>query len=85
MQARFRIALAKTAAIVGLGLFHSPFATAGQTASVDHSVADAVPLSDDDLRFITDHVLTQNPLMSSSPGIKFAAAQRSGVYDLDNV
>jgi hypothetical protein len=51
--------------------------TAEEGASADYPAGDNVPLDADDLQEITLQVLEKNPLLSSSPGIKFAAAQRS--------
>jgi len=50
---------------------------AGEASSTDYSLGDSVPLDESELREITLQVLEKNPLLSSSPGIKHAAAQRS--------
>ena len=50
---------------------------AGEAPETDYSLEDAVPLDDSDLRAITLQLLDRNPLLASSPGIKFASAQRS--------
>lgn len=51
--------------------------TADETSSADHSLGGSVPLDESELREITLQVLEKNPLLSSSPGIKHASAQRS--------
>jgi hypothetical protein len=40
-------------------------------------LGEPVPLTESDLEQITAHVLRDNPLLASSPGIKFADAQRT--------
>lgn len=53
-------------------------AAAGEKISDgNHSLGDEVSLYEEDLRQIYGQVLAQNPLLSSSPGIKVAFAQRS--------
>lgn len=43
----------------------------------EYALGDEIPLEEEDLRQIYGQVLAQNPLLSSSPGIKVAFAQRS--------
>jgi hypothetical protein len=50
---------------------------AEEERTIEISVGDEVPLTAIDLDQITAQVLAENPLLSSSPGIKFASAQRS--------
>jgi len=52
---------------------------AGEPASTDYVMGDVVPIDEGDLRMITLQVLETNPLLSSSPGIKFSEARRSGL------
>ena len=68
-----RIALA----LVISGLLASPLVSAAEAADGSYALGDAVPLGEADLRAITLQVLERNPLLASSPGIKFASAQRS--------
>ena len=49
-------------------------AVAGEVATGDCSLGDEVLLDAHDLREITLQVLDSNPLLSSSPGVKFASA-----------
>ena len=44
-----------------------------------YEFGDKVPLAEGDLRAITLQVLATNPLLSSSPGIKYAEAHRAGM------
>ena len=50
---------------------------AEETPAAEYTVGNSVPLDDNDLHTITVQVLERNPLLSSSPGIKYASAQRS--------
>ena len=50
---------------------------AGEASDTEYSLGDPVPLDESDLKNITLQVMEKNPLLSSSPGIKFASAQRS--------
>jgi hypothetical protein len=52
-------------------------AVAEETSDGNYLLVDEVALDEEDLRQITSQVLAQNPLLSSSPGIKAAFAQRS--------
>lgn len=63
-------------AFVGLTLLHVPWVSAEDRSSDAHSESDNVPLSEDDLRDITAQVMAKHPLLSSSPGIKVADADR---------
>jgi hypothetical protein len=63
-------------AFVGVTLLHSPWASADSRSSDDHSETDNLPLSQEDLRDITAQVMAKQPLLSSSPGIKYAEATR---------
>ncbi len=47
-----------------------------EAASKDGYVAENFQLGDDDLSDITSQVMAQHPLLSSSPGIKYAGATR---------
>lgn len=68
MQSRIPIFLL---AIAGFALLQS------KPAVTDEPHRDeSVPLSEQDLRDITDQVLAREPMLSSSPGIKFAEAIR---------
>lgn len=74
--------MARTASIIALALViagspASRLFAAGDVTDTDYSLGDAVPLDEADLRSITLQVLERNPLLASSPGIKFASAQRS--------
>lgn len=51
--------------------------SAEEDRSLEASVGDEVPLSAAELNQITAQVLKNNPLLASSPGVKFAGAQRS--------
>jgi hypothetical protein len=53
----------------------APAAT--ETPATEYSLGDTVPLSESDLQRITLQSIQKTPLLSSSPGIKFAHAQRS--------
>ena len=66
-----------TLALVIPGLLNAPLVAAEEASSADYLLGDSVPLDDNDLQKITLQVLERNPLLSSSPGIKFASAQRS--------
>lgn len=50
---------------------------AGEPPRPDCASGDAVPLGESDLREITLRVLETHPLLSSSPGVKFAEAHRA--------
>jgi hypothetical protein len=49
---------------------------AAEASDTQPSLVDPVPLDANDLQSITLQVMQKNPLLSSSPGIKFASAQR---------
>ena len=66
-----------TPALVISLLLSARLVAAGAASSTDYSLGDSVPLDDSELRTITLQVLEKNPLLSSSPGIKFSSAQRS--------
>jgi len=63
-------------AFVGAALLHSLWVGAASRSSDDHSETDNVPLNQEDLRDITAQVMAKHPLLSSSPGIKYAEATR---------
>ena len=63
-------------AFIGLSVLHCPSVTADDQASNDFHQHESVPLSQDELRDITAQVMTKQPLLSSSPGIKYADAGR---------
>lgn len=63
-------------AFVGMTLLHGPWVNADSRSSDDPTKPDNVPLSQEDLRDITAQVMAEHPLLSSSPGIKFAQASR---------
>lgn len=63
---------------VGVALLHCPWVSADSRSSDDHSETDNVPLNQEDLRDITAQVMAKHPLLSSSPGIKYAEANRIG-------
>lgn len=50
---------------------------AAEPSQAEYSLGDPVPFSESDLQKITLQVMQRTPLLSSSPGIKFASAQRS--------
>ena len=54
-----------------------PIATASEHSSPDLTIGQSVPLDSSDLNDITLAVMNRYPLLSSSPGIRFAQAQRS--------
>jgi hypothetical protein len=58
-------------------LSNAPLANEDEESSVGLSLGDSVPLDESDLQNITLQVLKENPLLSSSPGIKYAEAIRS--------
>ncbi|MGH8174744.1 MAG: hypothetical protein ACREV5_00610 [Steroidobacter sp.] len=58
-------------------LIGAPLVAAGGPSRTDYSLGDSVPLDESELRNITLQVMQKNPLLASSPGIKFASAQRS--------
>lgn len=64
------------AVLVALVL-NSALAAAEARSNGNYALGDEVPLDEEDLRQIYGQVLAQNPLLSSSPGIKVAFAQRS--------
>ncbi len=66
-----------TLALVISVLLAARLVAAGEASSTDYSLGDSVPLGESELRKITLQVLEKNPLLSSSPGVKFASAQRS--------
>ena len=68
-----RIALALVISV----LLAARLVAAGEASSTAYSLGDSVPLDESELRRITLQVLEKNPLLSSSPGIKAASAQRS--------
>ena len=63
-------------AIVIAELISAPL-VAAEVSHKEYSLGDPVPLDEGDLQKITLQVMQRNPLLSSSPGIKFASAQRS--------
>ncbi len=72
-----RFAAKITLALVISVLLAAQLFAAGEASSTDYSLGDSVPLDESELREITLQVLEKNPLLSSSPGIKHASAQRS--------
>lgn len=58
-------------------MLSSAMAVGEETSDDNYLLVDDVALNEEDLRQITSQVLAQNPLLSSSPGIKAAFAQRS--------
>jgi len=62
---------------VAIALLAARAVIAGELPQADYSLGDSVPLDDSELGAITLQALERNPLLSSSPGIKFASAQRS--------
>lgn len=64
------------AAFVGMTLLHTSWVSADSQSSDGPTKPDNVPLSQEDLRDITAQVMAEHPLLSSSPGIKFAEASR---------
>ena len=68
MQLPFRLLLA-TAGIL-------PLQPGGLAIADGQSREEEIPLSEQDLRNITSQVLASEPLLSSSPGIKYAGADR---------
>jgi hypothetical protein len=58
-------------------LIAAPLVAAREASNTEYSLGDAVPIDESDLQNITLQVMANNPLLSSSPGIKFASAQRS--------
>lgn len=52
-------------------------ATTATTPPPEYAPGDEIPLADEDLRQITAQVLRENPMLASSPGIKYARAHRS--------
>ena len=65
-------------ALAGLVLSYSPCVGADNVSADGFSKRDNIPLSEEDLRGITAQVLAKQPLLSSSPGIKYAQADRIG-------
>lgn len=63
-------------AFVAVTLLHSLSVSADSRSADDHTETDSVPLSQEDLRDITAQVTAKQPLLSSSPGIKYAEATR---------
>lgn len=73
MQIHFKSAMG------ALLLFLLSAGSAGDASEAQskYKLGDSVPLSQEDLDQITSIVLKENPLLASSPGIKFSDAQRS--------
>jgi len=71
LSSRVLIALAYSACLFPLA--------ADASDPPDYKIGDEIPLADSDLRAITLQVLESNPLVASSPGVKFAEAWRDGV------
>lgn len=71
-----RFCEASTAVLVLL-ISSSAITAGAETSDGNYVTVYEVVLDDEDLRQITSQVLAQNPLLSSSPGIKAAFAQRS--------
>ena len=63
-------------AFVGVALLNSPWVSADSLSPDDYSETDNLPLDQEDLRDITAQVMAKHPLLSSSPGIKYAEATR---------
>jgi len=70
-------------AFVGATLLHSPWVIADSRSSDDRSETENIPLSQEDLRDITAQVMANQPLLSSSPGIKSASATRIDRWSKD--
>ena len=67
-------------------LSNVPMANAEETSSAGYAFGDDVPLDESDHQDITLQVLKENPVLSSSPGIKFAEATRArGSTDMAGV
>lgn len=63
-----------TLVFVCLSVLYCPSVHADDQSGVSKTQYSTVPLSNDDLREITAQVLAQEPLLSSSPGVKYADA-----------
>ena len=69
-----------------LMLLNVAMANAEEASSAGYSFGDDVPLDESDLQDITLEVLKENPVLSSSPGIKYAEATRArGSTDMAGV
>lgn len=64
-------------------LIAAPQVAAGEASYTEYSPGDSVPLDESDLQEITLQVMQKNPLLSSSPGVKFVSAQRSVRSSID--
>jgi len=74
-MARFSAGIA-LALVISVLVAARPVA-AGEASDTEYSLWDPVPLDESDLENITFQVMAKKPILSSSPGIKFASAQRS--------
>jgi hypothetical protein len=63
---------------VAVTLLHSPWVRSDDQSADRYPEPENVPLSREDLRDITAQVMAKRPLLSSSPGIKYAEANRIG-------
>ena len=70
--------MARFSAKITLALAIPVLLAARLVAAEDES---SIPLSEDDLQNITLQVLEKNPLLASSPGIKYASADSAGRSD----
>lgn len=69
--------------LVAVTLLHSPWVVADDQSSGRPSEADQWPLSQEELRDITAQVMAKEPLLASSPGVKFAEADRNDRWSED--
>lgn len=70
---------------LGQSVLQCPSFAADSQTSRKYGQPESVPLSQDDLRDITAQVMARQPILSSSPGIKYADAIRIGAEDLADV
>ena len=71
------------AAFVSMALLHSPWVDADDRSADEHSEHRNLPLSQEELRDIAAQVMANQPLLSSSPGIKYAEATRVNRWSED--
>jgi len=64
-------------ALVSTVLIAPPLGAEKDASQAEYSLGASVPLDESDLQKITLQVMQKHPLLSSSPGVKFASAQRS--------
>jgi hypothetical protein len=75
-MARFSAGIALALVLVISVLIAARPVAAGEASDTEYSLGDPVPLDESDLENITFQVMRKTPPLSSSPGIKFASAQR---------